>query len=126
MPTSGFQDYSALVDPRTLPSGIDSVLEHEEEDTLDLSLETSLPEDNRARSLKTTIEALEAGENEKKTFAGDGNDSVDFGELVAASDDAEEDKEKSSRRKRESPVEESTEAEEQFPDVQGVSVRNLL
>ena len=120
MPTSGFQDYSALVDPRTLPSGIDSILEHEEADTLDLSLETSLPEDNRARSLKTSIEALDAGEEEKKTSAGDGNDSIDFGELLAEAE-KEVDKTASRRRRRDVASEETIETEEQFSDVQGVS-----
>jgi len=118
MPTSGFQDYSALVDPRTLPSsGIDSILDNEESDTLDLSLETSLPEDTRSRSLKSRIQALDAAEEgEKKTSAGEGNDGIDFGELVAA---AEEDKEER-RRRRDAPTEEDH-VEDQFPDVEGVS-----
>ena len=127
MPTSGFQDYSALVDPRTLPSSfdIDSILG--EDDTLDLSIETSLTEDTRSRSLKSSIEAIEAGgEEEKKTAeAGEGNDGIDFdSEFVAA----ENDKEVTRRRKREVPVieESAAEAQDQFPDVEGVSDFLLL
>ena len=118
MPSSGFQDYSALVDPRTLPSsGIDSILDNEEEDTLDLSLETALPEDTRSRSLKSAIEALDAAaEEEKKVAAHVGNDGIDFGELIQ---DAEQDKEVVSRRRRDAPTEDTT--DEQFPDVEGVS-----
>ena len=80
MPTSGFQDYSALVDPRTLPSEIDSILElAEKSDTLDLNLEIPLPEDSRSRSLKTDIEAIisasgDEENKEKNVEAGDGND----------------------------------------------------
>ena len=115
--SSGFQDYSALVNPRTLPSGIDSILENEEVDTLDLTVETPLPEDTRSRSLKTTIQAVdlvaeENSEEEKKTVAAKGND-----EAIDLSDLGEE--EKSRRRRRDAPV---GPAEEQFPDVQGVSI----
>ena len=66
MPTSGFQDYSALVDPRTLPSEIDSILEAEKTDTLDLNLEIPLPEDSRSRSLKTDIEAIISGSGDEE------------------------------------------------------------
>ena len=126
MPTSGFQDYSALVDPRTLPSSssfdIDSILE---DDTLDLSVETSLPEDTRSRSLKSSIEALAAGEDEKKTaLAGEGNDGIDFdSDFVAAEKDKEVTKRR--RRKRDVPITEesasTSNAQDQFPDVEGVS-----
>ena len=123
MSTSGFQDYSALVDPRTLPSEIDSILEAEKTDTLDLNLEIPLPEDSRSRSLKTDIEAIisASGEEnkEKNIEAGDGNDdNIDLEKLF----DERVNTEKSKRRRRRDTV---TAAEDnsdtQFPDVQGVS-----
>ena len=116
---SGFQDYSSLVDPRTLPSDIDSILQAEHLDTLDLAVETPLPEDSRARSLKTKIEAITSAEEEEKNVeAGEGNDGIDFGELTK-DELAEEEK---SRRRRRRDTEEVVNAEEQFPDVQGVSI----
>ena len=54
---------NALVDPRNLPSEIDSILEHKEADTLDLAVETPLQGDKKARSFKT---AIDAGEELKK------------------------------------------------------------
>ena len=95
---------------------------------MDLSIETSLPEDTRSRSLKSSIEAIEAGgEEEKKTAeAGEGNDGIDFdSEFVAAENDKEVTRR---RRKREVPVteESAAEAQDQFPDVEGVSDFMLL
>ena len=52
---------NALADPRNLPSEIDSNLEHKEADALDLTVE-----DREARYFKTTIEAIDAGEELKK------------------------------------------------------------
>ena len=114
--SSGIQDYSALVDPRNLPSEIDSILEHEETDTLDLTVETPLQGDREARSFKTTIEAIDAGEELKKNAqSGNGNDAIDITNLRA-----EGEAEKAQRRKRDAPAtEEST--EEQFTDAQPVS-----
>ena len=114
--SSGIQDYSALVDPRNLPSEIDSILEHEETDTLDLTVETPLQGDREARSFKTTIEAIDAGEELKKNAqSGNGNDAIDITNLRE-----EGEAEKARRRKRDAPAtEEST--EEQFTDAQPVS-----
>ena len=123
MSTSGFQDYSALVDPRTLPSEIDSILEAEKTDTLDLNLEIPLPEDSRSRSLKTDIEAIisASGEEnkEKNIEAGDGNDdNIDLEKLF----DERVNAEKSKRRRRRDTVTAAEDSSEtQFPDVQGVS-----
>ena len=124
MPTSGFQDYSALVDPRTLPSEIDSILElAEKSDTLDLNLEIPLPEDSRSRSLKTDIEAIISGsgdeENkEKNVEAGDGNDAnIDLEKLFEEQVKAEISK----RRRRRDTITSKDNSETQFPDVQGVS-----
>ena len=123
MSTSGFQDYSALVDPRTLPSEIDSILEAEKTDTLDLNLEIPLPEDSRSRSLKTDIEAIisASGEEnkEKNIEAGDGNDdNIDLEKLF----DERVNAEKSKRRRRRDTVTAAVDnSETQFPDVQGVS-----
>ena len=115
--SSGIQDYSALVDPRNLPSEIDSILEHEETDTLDLTVETPLQGDREARSFKTTIEAIDAGEELKENAqSGNGNDAIDITNLRE-----EGEAEKARRRKRDAPAtEEST--EEQFPDAQPVSI----
>ena len=115
--SSGIQDYSALVDPRNLPSEIDSILEHEETDTLDLTVETPLQGDREARSFKTTIEAIDAGEELKKNAqSGNGNDAIDITNLRE-----EGEAEKAQRRRRDAPAtEEST--EEQFPDAQPVSI----
>ena len=115
--SSGIQDYSALVDPRNLPSEIDSILEHEETDTLDLTVETPLQGDREARSFKTTIEAIDAGEELKENAqSGNGNDAIDITNLRE-----EGEAEKAQRRKRDAPAtEEST--EEQFPDAQPVSI----
>lgn len=114
----GFQDYSALVNPRTLPSGIDSILEHEEADTLDLTVETPLPEDTRARSLKTTIQAVETGEDEKKhVAAGEGND-----DTIELTEELLGEVEKARRRRRRDAPVEVPEEEAQFPDVQSVSI----
>ena len=125
MPTSGFQDYSALVDPRTLPSEIDSILEAEKTDTLDLNLEIPLPEDSRSRSLKTNIEAI-IGEENKNVEAGDGNDAtIDLEKLFDDSDqvNAEKSSKRRRRRRRRDTVITATEdnSETQFSDVQGVS-----
>ena len=128
MPTSGFQDYSALVDPRTLPSEIDSILElAEKTDTLDLNLEIPLPEDSRSRSLKTNIEAI-IGEENKNVEAGDGNDAnIDLEKLFNDSDQVNAEKSskrRRRRRRRRDTVITATEdnSETQFSDVQGVSV----
>ena len=92
---------------------------------MDLSVETSLPEDTRSRSLKSSIEALAAGEDEKKTaLAGEGNDGIDFdSDFVAAEKDKEVTKRR--RRKRDVPITEesssTSNAQDQFPDVEGVS-----
>ena len=123
MPTSGFQDYSALVDPRTLPSEIDSILEAEKTDTLDLNLEIPLPEDSRSRSLKTDIEAIisASGEEnkEKNIEAGDGNDdNIDLEKLFDERVNAEKSKR---RRRRDTVTAAEDNSETQFPDVQGVS-----
>ena len=124
MPTSGFQDYSALVDPRTLPSEIDSILElAEKSDTLDLNLEIPLPEDSRSRSLKTDIEAIisASGEEnkEKNIEAGDGNDdNIDLEKLFDERVNAEKSKR---RRRRDTVTAAEDNSETQFPDVQGVS-----
>ena len=121
--SSGFQDYSALVDPRTLPSEIDSILKAEKADTLDLNVEIPLPEDSRARSLKTKIEAITSEEEAKNVEAGEGNDGIDFSELAKEGLGEEE----KSRRKRDTEPEVLPEVAEQgtetqFPDVQGVSI----
>ena len=123
MSTSGFQDYSALVDPRTLPSEIDSILEAEKTDTLDLNLEIPLPEDSRSRSLKTDIEAIisASGEEnkEKNIEAGDGNDdNIDLEKLFDERVNAEKSKR---RRRRDTVTAAEDNSETQFPDVQGVS-----
>ena len=124
MPTSGFQDYSALVDPRTLPSEIDSILElAEKSDTLDLNLEIPLPEDSRSRSLKTDIEAIisatgDEENKEKNVEAGDGNDAnIDLEKLFEEQVKAEISK----RRRRRDTITSKDNSETQFPDVQGVS-----
>ena len=125
MPTSGFQDYSALVDPRTLPSEIDSILElAEKSDTLDLNLEIPLPEDSRSRSLKTDIEAIisasgDEENKEKNVEAGDGNDAnIDLEKLFEEQVKAEISKR---RRRRDTVTTPKDNSETQFPDVQGVS-----
>jgi hypothetical protein len=127
MSTSGFQDYSALVDPRNLPSeidsivspseNVDSILNNEESDSLDLSIETPLPGDREARSFKTTIEAIEGGEELKKTQSGNGNDGIELSSLEIE-DEGEVEK---TRKRRDAPVSEQG-AKEQFSDVQPVSV----
>ena len=103
---------NALADPRNLPSEIDSNLEHKEADALDLTVE-----DREARYFKTTIEAIDAGEELKKNAqSGNGNDAIDITNLRE-----EGEAEKSRRRRRDAPAtEEST--EEQFPDAQPVSI----
>ena len=119
MSSSGFQDYSALVDPRNLPSEIDSILNlnnNEGTDTLDLNVETPLPEDTRSRSLKTTIQAIEASEESKKAPAGNGNDAIDLTDFNIEEEGETEKTER--RRKRDAPAA----TEEQFPDVQPVSI----
>ena len=99
-----------------MPSEIDSILEHEETDTLDLTVETPLQGDREARSFKTTIEAIDAGKELKKnTQSGNGNDAIDITNIRE-----EGEAEKAQRRRRDAPAtEEST--EEQFPDAQPVS-----
>ena len=120
MSSSGFQDYSALVDPRNLPSEIDSILNlnnNADTDTLDLTVETPLPEDTRSRSLKTTIQAIETNEESKKAPAGNGNDAIDLTDFNEK--EGETEKTERRRRRRDAP---ETHTEEQFPDVQPVSI----
>ena len=109
-------------------------------DNLDLTQEIVAREQTRARSLGTDIEAVDVGEGDKesgedKVSKGNGNDGINFEQLKEA---AAQDEAARRRRRRdvdavEFPVDEAAgeetarnaeivaEADQQFPDVQGVS-----